>query len=60
MEGVFCGAFVGLACVDGTCPNIGCDDTAEITCEECWRNEGCCACMLDGTNECPEVLKKYG
>lgn len=58
MVGKWCKDYVGVACVNGTCPQalkeeweaIGGIDISK--CEFCWLNEGCKDCMLDGTKFC--------
>lgn len=53
-----CKGYVGVACVDGSCPIANreeyeerCMDVIE-NCKECWRYKGCEDCALDGTEYC--------
>lgn len=53
-----CGDYVGVACVDGTCPKANMDeysikDMDVITnCDECYFYKGCEDCALNGTEYC--------
>ena len=55
-----CGEYVGVACVDGSCPVANADTYAEYgadvirSCEDCWMRKGCGDCALYGTDLCPE------
>lgn len=49
-----CVNYVGLACVDGTCPAAW-DETRhlkETDCENCFFYRGCVDCALAGTEYC--------
>ena len=53
-----CERYVGMACVDGTCPMAAQDEYEEHcipairSCEECWKYRGCEDCALEGTEYC--------
>lgn len=53
-----CKYYVGVSCVDGTCPVARADDYAEYSmpvvfnCDDCWLYKGCDDCALYGTDEC--------
>ena len=57
-----CKSYVGVACVDGTCPVARADDwsneSVPVSCDECWLYKGCEDCALYGTNECEEAKGK--
>ncbi len=58
-----CGEYVGVACVDGSCPVANADTYAEYgadvirSCEDCWMRKGCGDCALYGTDLCPEPFE---
>ncbi len=53
-----CKNYVGVACIDGTCPIALSEEYAERcmdvikSCEDCWRYTGCKDCILAGTKYC--------
>lgn len=53
-----CGFYLGLACVDGTCPKANAEEYEERcmdvvkNCKECWMNKGCEDCALSRTEYC--------
>lgn len=53
-----CKRYVGVACVDGTCPMAAQDEYDERcipvirTCRECWLYRGCEDCALADTDYC--------
>lgn len=52
-----CGSYVGVTCVNGSCPNALADEYPEYgyehcTCEECGYYKGCEDCALAGTPHC--------
>ena len=57
-------SYVGVSCVDGTCPKARADDYEEYSapvgfnCDDCWLYKGCEDCALYGTNECEEAKEK--
>lgn len=61
-----CGNYVGLACVDGSCPIANADAYASrcmdmiIRCEECFYYKGCEDCALDGTAYCDKGHPEMG
>ena len=54
-----CKSYVGLACVDGTCPVANFDEYQERcipvvwSCDDCSRYKGCDDCALFDTDCCP-------
>ena len=60
----YCPNYVGVSCVDGTCPVARADDFEEYSipvgfnCDECWLYKGCEDCVLYGTDDCDEWRKK--
>lgn len=58
-----CRSYVGVSCVDGTCPKANAEEYAErcmdvITkCSECPSYEGCDDCALFGTEYCKNMEK---
>ncbi len=60
----FCGGYVGIACVDGSCPKANAEEYAErgmdITkkCSDCFYYKGCEDCGLAGTEHCVKALDK--
>lgn len=58
-----CMNYVGVTCVNGSCPNALANEYPEygyehVTCEECGYYEGCTDCALCGTDMCCAVNKK--
>lgn len=57
---LYCAYYVGLACIDLSCPKTNQDTYANSstdsieTCEECPYYVGCLDCTLFGTSYCPE------
>ena len=53
-----CKGYVGVACVNGTCPVALSDEYEERgmdvirKCEDCWMCKGCEDCGLNGTDMC--------
>lgn len=53
-----CRGYVGVACVDGTCPMALSEEYEErcmpliVSCKECFYYKGCEDCALDGTEHC--------
>mgnify|MGYP000987955629 FL=1 len=53
-----CERYVGIACVDGTCPIANIDEYEECciplisNCKECFYYEGCKDCALYSTEYC--------
>ncbi len=47
-----CCSYVGLACVDGSCP--GCHSLRGFNCDECWLYRGCVDCAFVDGPECPK------
>lgn len=53
-----CMDYVGLACVDGSCPKANAEEYAERcmevvkNCKECFMYKGCEDCALCGTEYC--------
>lgn len=53
-----CKSYVGVACIDGSCPVANRDEYEERciptvkSCDECHRYEGCKDCALEGTDHC--------
>lgn len=60
---MFCGAYVGVACVDGSCPTANKDEYIERgmdvvwSCRECSFYKGCVDCALSGTQYCEKNAK---
>lgn len=49
----FCGAYCGVACVDGSCPKI---ENKQYHCVECWLYKGCKDCCFNGDIDyCPKA-----
>lgn len=53
----YCKGYVGVACVDGTCPKANREEYEERgipvpKCADCWLYKGCEDCALDGTEHC--------
>lgn len=56
-----CVNYVGLACVDGSCPAAQDDYCGpKMDCGNCFLNLGCEDCALAGTEHCGEVLYHGG
>lgn len=59
-----CGNYVGVACVDGSCPIANMDIYQEYgmdvirRCEDCMYYKGCRDCALYGTEYCEFSLEK--
>ena len=57
-----CRGYVGIACVDGTCPKANYDEYVERgipvtkSCRECNFYKGCEDCALSGTVYCEDEL----
>lgn len=53
-----CKSYVGVACVDGTCPQANREEYEERcmplinNCKDCFYYKGCEDCALDGTDFC--------
>ena len=53
-----CKQYVGVACVDGSCPMALSEEYEERgmdvpkSCKDCWRYKGCEDCALSGTEYC--------
>ena len=62
-DGKICGEYVGVSCVDGSCPIANADTYAEYgvdvirRCEDCWMRRGWEDCMFYGTDLCPDSLE---
>lgn len=56
----YCTDYVGLSCVDGSCPIANADEYEERgmdvikKCKDCFYHKGCKDCALAGTNLCRE------
>lgn len=56
-----CKSYVGVACVDGSCPIANAEEREERCmetikkCKDCWMYKGCEDCALNGTEYCMEV-----
>ena len=52
-----CVNYVGLSCVDGSCP-AALDEfhSLKADCENCFYYQGCIDCALAGTEHCEEVF----
>jgi hypothetical protein len=56
-----CEGYVGVACVDGTCPMANCEEYEERGmdvprgCEYCWYYKGCEDCALADTEYCEKA-----
>lgn len=58
-----CKAYVGVTCVNGSCPNALADEYPEYgfehcTCDECGYYKGCEDCCLNGTDMCVKEAAK--
>lgn len=57
----YCERYVGVHCVDGTCPMARKEDHEERGiplgegCKDCYLCKGCEDCALKGTDECPKA-----
>ena len=53
-----CGGYVGVSCVDGSCPVANADIYQEYgadviyNCEDCWLRRDCSTCVHNGTEYC--------
>lgn len=67
----FCPSYVGLSCVDGSCPLALQEEYVDIyedagypvikNCKECHRYFGCDDCVfLNDEEYCPKLIKKEG
>lgn len=56
MKDKFCPEYCGVACVNGTCPQI---ENTRYRCDECWLYEGCEDCAFNG-EDCPRRNEKGG
>lgn len=58
----YCRNYVGVACIDGTCPKANYAEYVEWdipvikSCRECYFYKGCEDCALAGTDYCEEGL----
>lgn len=62
----FCTSYVGVSCIDGSCPMAQSDrngfsvkESMHI-CLECWHYKGCEDCALNKTNMCTRKDAKRG
>ncbi len=58
-----CEGYVGVTCVDGSCPNILADDYPEydyerVSCDECGFNNGCEDCAFYDDDLCVNQSKR--
>lgn len=59
-----CGNYVGVSCVNGSCPIALADEYAECgmdvirDCKDCGHYRGCEDCALRGTEYCDGEVKK--
>ncbi len=60
MKPEYCPGYVGVACVDGTCPVALREEetgyaSPHLPCDDCWLYKGCedCACL--GTDMCEKA-----
>lgn len=55
---MYCKSYVGVSCVDGSCPIALREEYEEACmpvlykCEDCWMYKGCEDCALEGTKYC--------
>ena len=55
---MYCKSYVGVACIDGSCPIAQRGDHELMSipvlykCEDCWMYKGCEDCALEGTEMC--------
>lgn len=60
-----CSNYVGVACVDGSCPKANADEYAKrcmdviSDCEDCFYYKGCMDCALYHTNLCPDSMEDH-
>ena len=56
-----CFDYVGVACVDGSCPNALCEDYPDfythVDCSDCFYNFGCDDCAFYHTEYCSKSSK---
>lgn len=57
-----CSSYVGLACVDGSCPiarandyEVYCQPSIK-SCDECWMYKGCKDCAIANTEYCKKEV----
>lgn len=56
-----CGDYIGVACVDGSCPKANAEEYAErcmdviSNCNDCFYYKGCEDCALYGTEYCVKM-----
>ena len=61
-----CKSYVGVACVDGSCPEAQQEEYEErcipvvYNCNECHYYRGCEDCALEGTEYCDRRTEKHG
>ena len=61
-----CKSYVGVSCVDGSCPVANREEYEERciplcnSCRECWYYRGCEDCALDGTEYCDKAGAEDG
>lgn len=61
-----CKSYVGVSCVDGTCPIANMEEYEERCmdvlkkCKDCWLYKGCEDCALYGTEHCEKVGEQNG
>ena len=64
-ESKTCPGYVGVSCVDGSCPKARLEDYEERgmnvpkSCKDCWYNFGCEDCAFDGTQYCEREDGKW-
>ncbi len=57
-----CKSYVGVACVNGTCPIARADEYEEYcmpvqrSCNNCWYYKGCEDCAFEGTEDCEPIF----
>lgn len=65
MKPEYCPDYVGVACVDGTCPIANREEYAMrdmpvfSSCRNCFYYEGCKDCMFSDTDDCKEMRNKH-
>lgn len=55
MKNKICPDYCGVACVNGTCPQI---ENKQYRCDDCWLYEGCKDCAFKGEDYCPKTKEK--
>lgn len=64
MKPEYCPNYMGVACVNGTCPVANCEEYAErcmpfiSCCRDCFYYKGCEDCGFDETEYCPNGRRK--